>query len=297
MSSAQHRANRPKFTTFQLVAGLSLIIGLAAGSLALVILFDAAPESTERSVSNAPMSTTPTSTPSEQAFLAGTEEAPDSTATETPEATRATSPEVATAEPEPTPETDNAAFADSPVATATATPEAQRASSADQQAAESGGSDPVDSSAAGSSASSMQLKIPSIGVDAPVQVKSVDSEGVMEDPSSPDAVAWYDFTSRPEDGGNAVFAGHLDYAGVGPAVFWELGSVSKGDEVEVTQPNGSVVRYRITSVRSVHADADASDIVASSDVAKITIITCGGSFDPANQEYDQRIIVTGGRVG
>ena len=142
----------------------------------------------------------------------------------------------------------------------------------------------------------MRLKIPAIGVNAPVEVKSVDAEGVMEDPSSPDAVAWYDFTSRPEDGGNAVFAGHLDYAGVGPAVFWELGSVAKGDEVTVTQPDGRVFTYQITSVRSVPADSDASDIVAPSDVARITIITCDGSFDPSSQEYDQRVIVTGERV-
>ena len=142
----------------------------------------------------------------------------------------------------------------------------------------------------------MRIQIPSIGVDAPVEVKSIDANGVMQNPSSSDAVAWYDFTSRPEDRGNAVFAGHLDYAGVGPAVFWKLGSLSTGDEVKVTLGDGSIVKYRVNGVRSVPADADASDIVASGDVAKITIITCEGSFDPASQNYNKRTIVTGERV-
>jgi len=67
-----------------------------------------------------------------------------------------------------------------------------------------------------------RLVIPRIGVDAPVTVKGLDPNGVMQNPNGPEDVAWYDFTSRPGQGGNAVFSGHLDYQDCGPAIFARL---------------------------------------------------------------------------
>ena len=67
-----------------------------------------------------------------------------------------------------------------------------------------------------------RLVIPRIGVDAPVTVKGLDPNGVMQNPNGPEDVAWYDFTSRPGQGGNAVFSGHLDYHDCGPAIFARL---------------------------------------------------------------------------
>jgi LPXTG-site transpeptidase (sortase) family protein len=142
-----------------------------------------------------------------------------------------------------------------------------------------------------------RLLIPAIGVDAAVEVKSIDADGVMQSPDSAWSIAWYDFSARPEDEGNAVFSGHLDYWGVGPAVFWQLGDLKSGDEITVTMQDGSVVAYQVTSVESFPATADASPVVASTGVPMITMITCDGRFDPATQEYDQRIVVTGHRIG
>ncbi len=295
MSTAPRNARQSGITAFQWVAGLSLLIGIGAGAIVLVILFSNAPAPAESSLVQGPVSSTATSEPTDQALLAANDEPSESTGAETPEDTPASTPDTAEPNVEPTPESDSATFAESPPATATATSESESSGSEVQDVSESGTSDPA--APTGSNKQTTRIEIPAIGVDAPVEVKSIDDNGVMENPSSSESVAWYDFTARPDDQGNAVFAGHLDYDGVGPAVFWELGSVSLGDEVNVTQGDGSIIRYRITGVRSVPADADASNIVATGDVAKITIITCDGSFDPSSQEYDQRIVVTGERVG
>ena len=67
-----------------------------------------------------------------------------------------------------------------------------------------------------------RLVIPKIGVDAPVAVKGLDPNGAMQNPNGPEDVAWCDFTSRPGQGGNAVFSGHLDYHDYGPAVIARL---------------------------------------------------------------------------
>ena len=57
----------------------------------------------------------------------------------------------------------------------------------------------------------MRVVVPSIGVDAPVSVKTIGPDGVMQPPDEPEDVAWYDFSARPGGGGNAVFSAHVDY--------------------------------------------------------------------------------------
>jgi hypothetical protein len=73
-------------------------------------------------------------------------------------------------------------------------------------------------------------------MDAPVTVNALDPSGVMQNPNGPEDVAWYGFTARPGQGGNAVLSGHLDYHDYGPAVFARLREMTAGD---------LVVRYRL----------------------------------------------------
>lgn len=141
-----------------------------------------------------------------------------------------------------------------------------------------------------------RLVIPSIGVDAAVEVKSVGSDGVMQSPSGPEVVTWYDFSSPPSGAGNAVFAGHLDYAGYGPAIFWRLGELQPGDEIEVYQQDGTTLRYGVTSIRPFAATDDARAVIGSTGSPTITLITCDGAFDGQARAYDQRLVVTGDRI-
>ena len=141
-----------------------------------------------------------------------------------------------------------------------------------------------------------RLVIPSIAVDAAIEVRSVDADGVMQDPSTPAIVAWYDFSSHPVDDGNVVFAGHLDYAGYGPAVFWNLDTLQPGAWIEVYQEDGVLVTYAVTSVRPFAATDDASALVTSLGRPTITLITCGGDFDRAARAYLNRLVVTGDRI-
>ncbi len=142
----------------------------------------------------------------------------------------------------------------------------------------------------------MRLVIPAIGVDAEVETRSVDSDGAMQTPGGPAVVSWYDFSSQPQDDGNAVFAGHLDYAGYGPAVFWDLRALAAGDVIEVHQQDGNIVQYRVTEVRPFAATDDAGEVVSSKGRPTITLITCDGTFDSNQRAYDQRLVVTGDRI-
>ncbi len=143
-----------------------------------------------------------------------------------------------------------------------------------------------------------RIRIPTIGVDAPVVVKGLDAGRRMMAPDLPDQVAWYDFTALPGQGSNIVLAGHVDFVGVGPAVFWDLWRLRVGDVVELELGDGRVSRYRVTGLETVEeVRAPVERIVGSTSEERLTLITCAGNYNPATGRYDQRLIVTAVPIG
>jgi LPXTG-site transpeptidase (sortase) family protein len=149
-----------------------------------------------------------------------------------------------------------------------------------------------------------RLIIPAISVDAPVTPKAVDRDGQMPSPDGPQDVIWYDFSAlpglggRPGAGGNTILAGHVDYHGYGPAVFWDLRNVKQGDEITVRLRDGNEYKYITRSNRIVDpAAASFNEIVASTTEESLTVITCAGDFDPATHNYDMRRVVWAVRAG
>jgi LPXTG-site transpeptidase (sortase) family protein len=135
-----------------------------------------------------------------------------------------------------------------------------------------------------------RIQIPSIGVDAWIeQVGIVD--GVMQTPEDAWNVGWYNQLAAPGGTGNAVFAAHRDWWGIGPVVFYDLGQVAIGETVTVTGASGEIATYLITEIYSVPADADFSSVISSDSDQEITLITCTGNFNGA--EYLDRLIVRG----
>ncbi len=148
-----------------------------------------------------------------------------------------------------------------------------------------------------SSAPLLRIVIPRIGVDAPITVKGIGADGVMEAPDGPEDVAWYGFTARPGSGGNAVFSAHLDYHNYGPAVFAGLNELENGDLVEVYLADGTVYRYEVVLSLSYPAEtAPSEDIVGPTSREVITLITCAGSFDQASRRYSHRLVVRAERM-
>lgn len=141
------------------------------------------------------------------------------------------------------------------------------------------------------------LAIPRFGVDAPIIELGTDPNGIMESPDGAWEVAWYRFSARPGFGSNAVFSGHVDYIDVGPAVFWNLKDLVPDDVIEVHLEDGTVYRYAVSSMEAIDAQgAPIGEIVADTPKEIITLITCGGTFDPTIAQYDQRLIVRADRI-
>lgn len=148
----------------------------------------------------------------------------------------------------------------------------------------------------------MRLVIDRLGVDAPVAPYGLDDNAVPQVPYEPDLIAWYNFSSVPGTGSNAVFAGHVTW--FGPAVFYDIDQLEPGDEIKVRGENdGRELVYRVEwNVLKDPEEPNAREVMWETDADVITLITCGGSFtdtgDPIfGGEYDQRQVVRATLVG
>ena len=137
-----------------------------------------------------------------------------------------------------------------------------------------------------------RLIIPVLGVDAPVTPVTVDDDGNMEAPHSAWDTTWYAPGPRPGEPGNAVIAGHVDFYGVGPAVFWSVRSLAPGAEVWVRGDNGSRRRFIVQAVEAYpRAEVPLHRVFGWADEINLNLISCAGDYDPVSRSYDQRIVV------
>ena len=141
------------------------------------------------------------------------------------------------------------------------------------------------------------LRIEDAGIDNSIQPLQI-IEGVMQNPSGPFVVGWYEQTSKPGGDGNAVMAGHVDYWNVGPAVFYELprGTVTEDSEIVVIGSDGNEYVYavewqKLYNLEELTVEIINEEIVGPTDAPSLTLITCGGEFDPITAQYLSRYVV------
>lgn len=140
----------------------------------------------------------------------------------------------------------------------------------------------------------ISLIIPDAEVDAPVEVSEI-VDGEMKAPTGPWVVGWYRESGRLGEADNIVMAGHLDYWGVGKAVFYHLGALKKDDQIEIIADDDQHYRFTVEWVRTIktaNAGPDAiRQVVGKTADERLTLITCGGDFDKDTREYEERIVV------
>lgn len=141
----------------------------------------------------------------------------------------------------------------------------------------------------------VSLSIPSLGVTSPMLTLGLNSDGSVEVPSldDPDSKAgWYKGSPTPGAIGPAIVLGHIDSKKYGPGVFYKIGSLSPGQEVDVTRNDGTVAVFKIDGVRSYPKDQfPTKDVYGNIDHAGLRLITCGGTFDPNKGSYESNIVV------
>jgi sortase family protein len=139
------------------------------------------------------------------------------------------------------------------------------------------------------------LRIRAIGVDTQRLVElEVDSSGRLQAPEDFDAAGWYSGGPTPGEFGPAVIGGHVD-SKRGPAVFYRLGALHKGDRVDVTRADRSTARFVIDRVaRYAKAQFPTAAVYGNTtDRAELRLITCGGAFDQTTGHYIDNIVAFG----
>lgn len=140
----------------------------------------------------------------------------------------------------------------------------------------------------------VRLDIPAIKVHSRVSSVGLHSDGSVEvpplEPNSP--AGWYRYLASPGELGPAVILGHVDSARNGPAVFYRLGQLRRGDTVTVTREDGSVAVFSVRSVNQVpKSDFPTAAVYGPTRAAELRLVTCGGDFDRSRRSYRDNIIV------
>lgn len=141
-------------------------------------------------------------------------------------------------------------------------------------------------------ATPVRIRIPALSVDAPVTGLALDADGRLEPPPPGDAnlAGWYRAGTAPGERGTAVLAGHVDNDR-GPAVFYRLGALHRGDRVAVVRDDRSTAWFAVDAV-VVHPKDDFPDrqVYGAAGTAQVRLITCGGDFS-RQTGYDANVVV------
>lgn len=138
------------------------------------------------------------------------------------------------------------------------------------------------------------LSIPSLGVNHALEKVGLNSDGTLQVPGLNDVAspAWYDGSPSPGSLGPAVIVGHVDSATSGDGVFFKLGAMVPGQEIDVTRTNGAIEHFTVTKVESTpKASFPTSEVYGNTNDPELRVITCGGQFDKATGHYLNNVIV------
>jgi hypothetical protein len=140
----------------------------------------------------------------------------------------------------------------------------------------------------------VSVDIPAIGVNSKLLHLGITADGVIQVPSldtEASEAAWYKYSATPGQIGASVIEGHVD-SYLGPAVFFRLGALRPGDNVDVRLADGITAVFRVTGVREyAKSNFPAKTIYSATGYAALRLITCGGAFDYATGHYLSSTVV------
>ncbi len=136
----------------------------------------------------------------------------------------------------------------------------------------------------------VRIRVPAIGVDAPLVRLGLTSDGALDVPVRAMTAGWYTGSPVPGLLGPAVIAGHVHWSGI-PAVFAHLTDLRPGDRIIVSRSDASTATFTVDRVATyAKARFPTALVYDSLDHPGLRLITCGG-FDPVARTYAANVIV------
>ena len=145
----------------------------------------------------------------------------------------------------------------------------------------------------------VKIRIPGIGVDAPVMKVGRDADGTVQVPplAEHNLTGWYQYGPSPGQRGPAVILGHVDST-TGISVFYYLKNMHAGNKVYVTLADGKVAAFAVDGLQKVAKDAfPTASVYGKAGYPSLRLITCGGPFDEATGHYVDNVIVYAHLIG
>lgn len=141
-----------------------------------------------------------------------------------------------------------------------------------------------------------RIRIPAIGVSAPVIPLGLNKDRTLQVPKGYDETGWYRPGPDPGERGPAVIVGHVD-SKTGPAVFYRLRKLRRGNRIVIRRADGSTVRFRINGLeRWPKAEFPTRRVYGRTKGSVLRLVTCSGNFDASSGHYVDNTIVFASRV-
>lgn len=141
----------------------------------------------------------------------------------------------------------------------------------------------------------VRIRIPKLNVNTVVRQNGLKADGSLDAPANISDVGWYKLGAAPGEQGNAVLTGHVAQIRGGvmvkPGVFHNLSSLKPGDKIYVENNKGETITFTVRASKVYDPNADAPEVFAATGGSKLNIITCEGTWNPAQQSYTGRLVV------
>lgn len=139
-----------------------------------------------------------------------------------------------------------------------------------------------------------ELRIPAIGVTARLDDVALQPDGTIGVPQPGpdyDHPAWFSGSPTPGELGPSVIVGHVDSAVNGPSVFFRLGDLRPGNQIQVSRADGSTALFTVQAVRSyAKRHFPTQTVYGETSNSQLRLITCGGSLSAAGH-YENNTVV------
>jgi sortase (surface protein transpeptidase) len=135
------------------------------------------------------------------------------------------------------------------------------------------------------------VDIPAIGVHARLVELGLTPAHALQVPSRASQAGVWAGGAAEDPGRPTVIAGHVD-SQRGPAVFFRLRALRRGDDVAVRRPGRGTAHYVVVGSESVSKDAfPTARVYGLTRAGALRLVTCDGSFNQASGHYRDNLIV------
>lgn len=137
-----------------------------------------------------------------------------------------------------------------------------------------------------------RISIPSIKMNAAIDLVGLLPNGAMGVPKIPRNVAWFKLGPRPGEIGSATISGHVNWWNGATAAFAKINKLKSGDKIKVQDDKGVTYTFIVSGSKSYSAAADATAVFFSTDgKAHLNLITCAGVWDKRTKQYTKRLVI------